>query len=227
MRIVAIGTARAVGTVRSQWRADLPLLGPDGGVALLQDSDVVIVDVDSHTERTRFRGGAADLWTLVRWNGFRPRAKGLDVPVSFDADSDSTAVDSAAVDTVRTTQPPVPGATTQVAPTIVQPLSPAVGSAVRPPSTAASPPPPAARPRPRRTGARNVHAFVRGGPFEGGGKDLAASILVDGHPARVVPGLVDGTPIFRVVYGPFDTHDAAVSAGKRTGLPYWVYEGAP
>ena len=60
---------------------------------MLQDGDVVIVDAESHKERTRFPGGAADLWTLVRWNGFRPRAKGLDVPVNFDADSDSTAVD--------------------------------------------------------------------------------------------------------------------------------------
>ena len=81
VRIIAIGTARAIGTVRSQWRADLPLLGPDGGIALLQDADVVIVDVESHKERTRFLGGATDLWTLVRWSGFRPRAKGLDVPV--------------------------------------------------------------------------------------------------------------------------------------------------
>ena len=50
---------------------------------------------------------------------------------------------------------------------------------------------------------------------------------MDGHPVRVVPGVSDRTPIYRVVYGPFDTKDDAERAGKRTGLPYWVYEGAP
>lgn len=229
VRIVAIGTSREVGTVRSQWRTDLPLLGPEGGLALLQDSDVIIVDVDSHHERTRFPGGAADGWTLVRWNGFRPRAKGLDVPVSFDADSDSTAVDSAAVDSARTAQPaPRPAAQPLTPPAALPPLSPAVGSAVRAPSTA---PAPVSAPAPRAAGSASARgtftlsfAAVRS---EAGARTLAASITVDGHPTRVVPGIVDGTAIYRVVYGPFDTHDAAVSAGKRTGLPYWVYEGAP
>lgn len=228
-RIVAIGTSREIGTVRTEWRADLPLLGPDGGIALLQDADVVIVDVDSHRERTRFPGGAADLWTLVRWNGFRPRAKGLDVPVNFDADSDSTAADSAAADSARAA-PALPPQATQplTPPATVPPISPAVGSAIHPPA----PPQPA----PAAGAQRPVIGATGHGTFtlsfaavrsEAGAKTLAASILVDGHPARVVPGVVDGTPIFRVVYGPFDTHDAAVSAGKRTGLPYWVYEGAP
>jgi cell division septation protein DedD len=58
-------------------------------------------------------------------------------------------------------------------------------------------------------------------------KTLAASITVDGHPVRVVPGISDRVPVFRVIYGPFDTKEDADRAGRRTGLPYWVYEGAP
>ena len=54
-----------------------------------------------------------------------------------------------------------------------------------------------------------------------------APITVDGHPVRVVPGVSDRTPVYRVIYGPFDTKEDADRAGKRTGLPYWVYEGAP
>ena len=68
---------------------------------MLQDNDVVLVDAETHRERTRFLGDASDLWTLVRWNGFRPRAKGLDVPVNFDADSDTTAIDNPATDSAR------------------------------------------------------------------------------------------------------------------------------
>ena len=58
-------------------------------------------------------------------------------------------------------------------------------------------------------------------------KSLAATIHVDGRPVRVVQGSRDGTALFRIVYGPFDSRDEAERAGKRTGLPFWVFEGAP
>ncbi|MGH7653903.1 MAG: SPOR domain-containing protein [Gemmatimonadaceae bacterium] len=216
IRIIAIGTARTIGAVRSRWRADLPLVGPDGGIAVLQDSDVVILDAESHRERTRFLGGASDLWALVRWNGFRPRAKGLDVPVVFDADSDSTAIDSIAADSARAA--------------LAAAASAAAGSAVRPPA-ASSAAPPAGNPAQRPIIGAPVH-----GTFTlsfaallspDRARTLAASITVDGHTARVVPGVSGGVPIYRVVYGPYDTKEDADRAGKRTGLPYWVYEGAP
>lgn len=216
IRVIAIGTAHAIGAIRSGWRADLPLVGPDGGIAVLQDSDVVIVDAESHRERTRFLGGASDLWVLVRWNGFRPRAKGLDVPVTFDADSDSTAVDSAAADSARAA--------------LAAAASAAAASAVHPPAPP-SPAPAAVAPPQRPVVGAPLH-----GTFtlsfaallsEDRARVLAASITVDGHPARVVPGVSGGVPIYRVVYGPYDTKEDADRAGRRTGLPYWVYEGAP
>ena len=215
--IVAIGTSRLVGQARSKWRADLPLVGPDGGVALLQDEDVVIVDAETRKERTRFLAGAADVWSLVRWNGFRPRAKGLDVPVSFDADSDSTAAEP---DSARAIKPPAPQA-----PLISAPPPARVGIPVTPapaPAPAAAPGAPSA-PGKRGTFTLSFAALLS----EERAKTLAASITVDGHPVRVVPGISDRTPVYRVVYGPFDTKEDAERAGKRTGLPYWVYEGAP
>jgi cell division septation protein DedD len=220
VHVIAIGTSRAIGTVRSSWRADLPLLGPDGGLAVLQDADVVIIDAESHKERARFLGGAADLWTLVRWNGFRPRAKGLDVPVSFDSDSDSTtnAADSAhAVDQAT-------AAAAAAANAVFPPPAPRVDAPARAgdaaPPRPAAPPPPAAK---RGTFTLSFAALLS----EDRARTLAASIMVDGHPVRVVPGVSDRTPVFRVVYGPFDTKEDADRAGRRTGLPYWVYEGAP
>ena len=209
VRIIAIGTGRMIGTVRSHWRADLPVLGPDGGLALLQDNDVVIVDAESHKERTRFLGGAADVWMLIRWNGFRPRAKGLDVPVSFDSEGDSTAAgDSVAV------KPP---------PQLVAPIAPRVAEATPVAPDPSQPPKVIAGAPKRGTFTLSFAALLS----EDRAKTLAGSITVDGHPARVVPGVSDRTPVFRVVYGPFDTKDDAEKAGKRTGLPYWVYEGAP
>jgi cell division septation protein DedD len=215
VHVIAIGTGRAIGTVRSQWRADLPLVGPDGAVALLQDNDVVIVDAESHKERTHFLAGAGDLWRLIRWNGFRPRAKGLDVPVSFDADSEASAGDS-----VRPPPPanPLISAPPPVRMPVPVQVPPNAGTA-----TPTTPAPAIAAGAKRGTFTLSFAALLS----EDRAKTLAASITVDGHPARVVPGVSDGTPVFRVVYGPYDTKDDADRAGKRTGLPYWVYEGAP
>lgn len=214
VRVIAVGTARTIGVIPSQWRADLPLVGPEGTIAVLQDNDVVVVDADTHRERTRFPGGAADLWALVRWNGFRPRAKGLDVPVDFGADSDSTAADTASADSAR-------------AALAASATAAAASAAPVPAATPAQTPPSAPRPA---TGAPAHGTFTLSFAAllsADRARTLAASITVDGHPARVVPGVSGGTPIYRVVYGPFDTKDDADRAGKRTGLPYWVYEGAP
>ena len=203
VRVIAIGTSRAIGAVRSTWRADLPLVGPDGGLAAVQDSDVVVVDAESHAERARFPAGASDLWTLVRWNGFRPRAKGLDIPVSFDSDSDSTAAAGARADSAKALPP------TSVA---------AAASAARPPETGARP---AETPAPRAIAGAQKHSTwtlsFAALLSEERAKTLAASITVDGHPVRVVPGVSDRTPVYRVVYGPFDTKEDADRAGKKHG----------
>ena len=58
-------------------------------------------------------------------------------------------------------------------------------------------------------------------------KALALTIRVDNKPVHVVKGTRDGVAIWRVVYGPFTTRDEAERAGRKTGLPFWVYEDAP
>ncbi|HZF66899.1 MAG TPA: SPOR domain-containing protein [Gemmatirosa sp.] len=88
--VVALGTDRVQGVVRGTWRDDLPLVMPDGAIATVQGDDVAFVDAGTVAAVTRPRathtvaGGAADLWHLVQWNGFRPRAKALDEPVTFE-----------------------------------------------------------------------------------------------------------------------------------------------
>ena len=47
-------------------------------------------------------------------------------------------------------------------------------------------------------------------------RDLAARIRVDGRTARIIAGIRDGIPIWRVVLGPFDTRDAAERWWSRT-----------
>jgi cell division septation protein DedD len=90
--VIALGTNRIVGAVQTIWRADLPFVAPDGGIALVQGPDVMIVDGETLRPTVRARAAAADYWYPFRWTGFRPRDAALDRPVEFAG----SALDSAA-----------------------------------------------------------------------------------------------------------------------------------
>jgi hypothetical protein len=99
--VVAAGTDRVLGSVGGAWRADLPAVLPDGTVLTAAGRDVALVDGATLRERGRVARGAADFWHLVLWNGFRPRAAGLDQPVDFGPaePADEPQADTAAADT--------------------------------------------------------------------------------------------------------------------------------
>ena len=94
--VIAVATNSVIGTVRSDWRDDLPLVAPDGSIATARDGDVVFIHAEDHRMVSRIVRGASDFWFAFWWTGFRPRAASLDVPVTFDslalvADSATTA----------------------------------------------------------------------------------------------------------------------------------------
>lgn len=80
--VVSLASDAVVATVRSDWRADLPLVLADGTLVLARGDDAVITTPAMADGRTILRGGL-DFWQGIRWNGFRPRAEGLDQPVNF------------------------------------------------------------------------------------------------------------------------------------------------
>jgi cell division septation protein DedD len=96
--VVSIGTDKVVGKVRSVWRGDVPFVAPDGTIAIVDGADVVFVDAGTARPVRRAAAGASDFWYAFTWNGLRPRAEPVDVPVT-------TAVDS---DTVSHVTPPPP-----------------------------------------------------------------------------------------------------------------------
>lgn len=206
--VVAIGTHRVVATLATAWRPDLPFIAPDGGLALAQDDALVIVDAETKRERTRIAGGAGDVWALVRWNGFRPRAAALDEPVKFvDEYADSLTTDSV---------PPAPGE---------PPSAPAAAPGAPPAAAAAA--------ADARSDARS-DARPRGWMLsfaailsESRARAMAAAVRVEGAPARVQTSERNGTTVYRVVAGPFPTRQAAEGAGERSGLPFWVFEASP
>ena len=211
VRVVAVGTSRVIASMRSEWRDDLPLIAPDGSLALAQDGDVVVVDAETGRQRVKYAGGLSDLWALVRWNGFRPRAAGLDEPARFADESDTVATRSGIDSALAARVAPPPGAP----PVDVRPpqlTETAAPAAARAPATAV-----------KKTFTLSFAAFLS----EDRASALAATIKLDGKPARVAPDSRDGTPIFRVVYGPFPTREEADRVGRHSGLAYWVYEGAP
>jgi hypothetical protein len=93
--VIAIGSDRVIGAVSTRWTADLPAVAPDGALALLGVNDVYFADGETLKMIRNVAGGAKDFWYFFAWDGFRPRAQGLDEPVSFtDTNASSTAPSS-------------------------------------------------------------------------------------------------------------------------------------
>ena len=221
--VVAVGTGRPIGSVNTAWREDLPLVAPDGALALADGDDVRIVDAETQRERSVIDGGAGDFWHLIVWNGFRPRSGELDQPVVF-ADSDSVSA-------------PAPDTTlAQPAPNDSQPPA---RTPISSPGQAAIPRAPRApipRPAPPRLPADSTGETPRSRGWivsfatfvaEEPARTRAAQIRVDGQNARVVPSQTAGTTLYRVVLGPYPTKVEAERVGRESGASFWVYEGNP
>lgn len=204
--VVAVGTEELVATLKTGWRADLPAVAVDGTVATLQSPAVDFVDPVSGESTRRVATGAQDLWFFARWNGFRPRARGIDVPVAFRTRAESTRVVSG-------------GQATNAAPS-------ETAAADRPatPSTERQDEPPPAPAQTKRSGWTLSFAAVLSMDRA---REIASSISVDGQKPRVSPGESGGTPVYRVIMGPFPTRDDAERAGKASKQSFWVYEGVP
>jgi hypothetical protein len=210
--VISIGTGRVVNTLATKWRRDLPIVTPDGRVLVARGQDAVLVDAESGRERMKYAGGASDQWELVRWNGLRPRAAGLDRPVEFE----EFAADSAATDAALTA--------------MIAARYGDLGGVAR--AGEGSPTPPAEllpeQDRREAIGARGTWSVSFATMLiQERAQSMADSIVVDGRHARVVPGNRDGVPVYRVLLGPFDTRQAAERAGMTSRLSYWVFEGAP
>ena len=197
--VIAIGTNRLVGAVRTRWETDLPVVTPDGKLAVLDGKDVVFLDPEKLAVLSTVAGAAKDFWYFFAWDGFRPRARGLDQPVTFPGDSvphDSLAASST-----------TPGMTGPTLPT---------GR-----DSAASAPPAAI---PASAGFTVQFAAIL---TEDKAQQLAATINVGGSPAHVVSTSTAGSPIFRVVMGPYATKGEAERIARASKREYWIYEGSP
>ncbi len=93
--VISLGSDAVIGVVRSEWRGDLPLVLPDGAIATTRGDDVVFAHPTSLADMRTVAGGAGQFWYTLRWNGFRPRAAGLDQPVQFRTSAPRDSADFA------------------------------------------------------------------------------------------------------------------------------------
>jgi hypothetical protein len=194
--VIAVGADRATGVVRGKWRDDLPAFAHGGNIATARGLDVVFVGAASLADGEVVAGGASDFWYFFSWNGFRPRAAGLDRPVTFDTAQrmplDSMGVagrDSFPSPPIRDTAP----------------------SMVVPPPTIV----------PRSRGYMVSFAAVL---TQQRANEVAGEISINGVRPRVIPSQTGATTIYRVVLGPYPAREEAERVGRDSKRQYWVYE---
>jgi cell division septation protein DedD len=220
--VIDVGTTELVGALRSTWRGDLPLVLPDGAVALVHGDTVTLASTLDLGVVRELADGARDTWHAMRWNGFRPRASGLDEPVSFRASGESARSDGAPDVGQRADAGAGTTGTTGVAETpSPAPVRDSATGTVQRDSGADERAEPA---RPRSVGFSVQFAAVLS---EALAREAAAGISIDGRTPRITTSVRDGRTLYRVALGPFATRDEAERAGRASGKPYWVFEGAP
>jgi hypothetical protein len=201
--VIDVGTNRRVTTLPTPWRDDLPNVAPDGAVATVVGRDVHFTVPGHERPRIIVRDGAQEIWHFIFWNGFRPRAPGLDLPVVFPID---TLIYAEPLPDSLPTPVPTPLDTTTPRPQQVVPAD----------TTSRAPPV-------ATVWSVQVAAVLS----EDRAREIARAISVDGVTPRVVVGTVDGTRVYRVIMGPFPSRAEADRVGRQSGRDYWVFEGVP
>jgi SPOR domain len=213
--IVAVGTDHVTGTVYTGWTADLPFVAEDGLIAVDDYPDVDFVDASGISQKT-IAGGAKDFWIPIHWNGFRPRAPGLDQPVTFPgggtADSTDTIgqlIQQSQRDTATVAKaPPPPVTATRVPPKpVIDTAHGSIGTRVAPEGFTVQ-----------------FAAVLNEGSARATAADIAAAA---GTTPRVVASHDAGATVYHVVMGPFPTRAVADAAGRAAHHQFWIYQGAP
>lgn len=198
--VVGVGSGKVQGSLRTEWRNDLPAFAPGSVIATVRGTDVTMTNAATLEDMNTIKGGAADFWYFFTWNGFRPRSVDLDRPVTFGS-GESASTDSGAAVMTDSTGQPLPIRDNQ--PSMVN-----LPPALTPPSDKGY-----------------VVSFAAVLSPEKA-TEIAAGITIGGAHPRVAPTQSGGTTLYRVVLGPYATRDEADKVGRDSKRQYWVYEAS-
>ncbi len=234
--VIGIATDKVLGRFASPWRADLPLVFPDGRVAMLRGDDVLVLSADEFRPLSVVAGGGRDIWTVVQWNGFRRRAgdspqrpsrSAADTSRTTDSSRARPAGDSSQRDSIRAAHGDSGAAARRI-------RADSIRRALKPGDTTLGPP---ARvdTQPRRPAVPETQAALgEHGSFvvqfaalkaQSAAEELASSIKANGEKAHVVTTTTNGIALYRVILGPFRSRADAERAGQAARRDYWVFEG--
>jgi cell division septation protein DedD len=207
--VVAVGTGRVIGPVRTAWTTDLPFVTGDGSLVVSAGADVQLLDIQSLHLQRAVPGGARDYWIPLRWDGFRPRAPGLDQPVTFPGATPADTGDSILA-AIHRSQPDSAAHVTAATPQAARPIVDSAQGRI-----ATAPP----------SGFTVQFAALLD---RDSAQARAARITVDGHSAHVVAAPRGAATVYLVVLGPFSSRADAEAAGhaSKQANP-WIYAGAP
>lgn len=192
--VIGIAHDDVVGTIHGAWSSDLPAATESGVILSREGSAVVARDIHSLDSVAAVEGGARDLWFAGRW---APTTATAGAKAAAAAHVDSTRAQRSTVDTRR----PAADSGTVGTPSTVN----------RPPSTVPKP----VAPQP------TFWIQLTSTSSERAARDLVAQLRTP--VAQVVsPKTEDDT--WRVQVGPFWTREAADSAGRSIGRPYFVLD---
>jgi len=200
--VVSVATDKVLGTVNSDWRQDLPLVLPDGQIAVAQGNDVIIAHHETFAETRKIANGARDFWHVLRWNGFRPRSASLDEPVRFRSGGGGSP------DTTRPS-----GTVADDSAARLSNFAPERRDSTPPARDTAGPP--------------MFTVQFAAALTERLARNAAASVKVEGMTPRISTATREGKTLYRVTLGPFSTRAEAERVGKVSGRDFYVYEGVP
>ncbi|MEP6778642.1 MAG: SPOR domain-containing protein, partial [Gemmatimonadaceae bacterium] len=200
--VVSVASDKVLGTVQSDWRDDLPLVLPDGQIALAQGTSVIIANDQTFATARTITNGARDFWSVLRWNGFRPRSASLDAPVEFRTGSGGG-------DSARNANRAAPADTGTGASSSADHGRDSVVV--------------------KSDSSRSLVFTVQFAAVltERLARDAASLVKVDGMTPRISTATRAGKTVFRVTLGPYASRAEAERIGKASGQPYWIFEGAP
>jgi len=201
--VVGVAADGVIGSLHGGWASDLPTVSESGVLLSREGRAVVARDVHSLDSLGAVAGGARDIWFAGRW-----------VPSSAAA---SARVDAMSPESAAAGRTPA--------------LAPA-------PTTDADrikqlPAPERAAPAPAPNPAKALPAWVAPPPsffaqlLATRSEEAARALAANLAPVRaqvVAPRPGAGDVNWRVMVGPFRTREAADSAGRTIGRPYWVVD---